>query len=147
MARHPASAQPPAHDIEELRFNFERSLMEADRMIMQTVQTSVSLIGFGFTINTFFNDVAGQVGASSGGAGARILGMTLLAIGLFLLTFGTWAQAKYRRELRRRYPPPASAAAAWGGLTARFTPSFVCAVLLMIAGLFTLGSALLRWLI
>jgi uncharacterized membrane protein YidH (DUF202 family) len=116
-------------------------------MMMQMMQTSISMIGFGFTINTFFNDVASRIGAPGGGHGARILGVALLAIGLLLLTMGTWNQARYRSELRRRYAEAGDGAAAWRPLVARFTPSYVSAVLLMAAGLFTLVSVLMRWLL
>jgi putative membrane protein len=140
-------APPPPDDAEERRLDFERNLMEADRMMMQTVQTAMSLIGFGFTITTFFSDFAVRVGAPNGGRGATILGVSLLAIGLLLITGGTWTQARYRRELRRRYADVGSGGAAWAGLQARFTPSFITAVLLMGAGLFSLVSALIRWLL
>ena len=114
-------------------------------MMMQIVQTSLSLIGFGFTITTFFSEVAGRLGGSSGGRGAPILGASLLIIGLLLLTLGTWNQSRYRRELRRRYEALGPGAATWSSHV-RFTPSYTSAVLLMLVGLLSLGLVVVRWL-
>ena len=138
---------PTAGDIEERRLDFERTMMEADRMMMQVVQTALSLIGFGFTITTFFNEVADPTLSPNGGVVARALGVALLVIGLLLLTSGTWAQAKFRRSLLLRYAGPDIHELGRSGLGTRFTPSFVSAVLLMIVGLLTLGSVLVRWLL
>jgi putative membrane protein len=139
---------PPAlpQDVEDRLADFERMLMEADRIMMQIVQTSLSLIGFGFTINTFFNDVADRVGGHGDGKAARILGVALLVTGLTLLFLGTWSQSRYRSVLLRRYLGDTPRLTAQAGLPGLFTPSFIAAVMLMAVGLFTLGSALLRWL-
>jgi putative membrane protein len=128
-------------DVEERRHDFERTLMEADRMMMQTVQTALSLIGFGFTINTFFNEVDPSRTATAGEA-ARALGVALLMIGLLLLVTGTWTQARFRRELKQRYGG-AELKEAGQGLRSRFTPSFVSAVLLMLVGVVALAWVLL----
>lgn len=138
---------PPSDASEERRLDYERTLMEADRMTMHTVQTSLALIGFGFTITTFFSDVASRAGAPGGGRGAAILGVAMLLIGLQLLVMGTWTQARYRSELRRRYADVGPAGSAWAGLQARFTPGFISAVLLMGAGVFSLVSVMIRWLL
>ena len=138
-------AMSTVEDIEERRLNFERTMMEADRMMMQIVQTALSMIGFGFTITTFFNEVADKIVTPNGGQTARALGIALLVIGLLLLTAGTWTQARFRRELIRRYGVPQPGAAR--GLLTRFTPSFLSAVLLMFVGLLTLVSVLVRWLL
>lgn len=133
-------------DVAERRREFERTMMEADRMMMQTVQTALSLIGFGFTINTFFNDVAEGRSVGAGRA-ARLLGIALLVIGLLLLSLGTWTQSRLRRELMRQQIARGANAADWRGLQSRFTPSYISAVLLMMVGLITLGSVLVRWLL
>jgi putative membrane protein len=142
-----AATMPPLSDddLEERRHEFERTLMDADRMMMQTVQTALSLIGFGFTINTFFAEVTDPARAPNAGQAARALGVALLMIGLLLLITGTWTQARFRRELKRRYAGPELRSR--GGLYSRFTPSFVSAVLLMFVGLVVLGWVLLRWLL
>lgn len=138
---------PPPDDMRNRLLDYERMLMEADRMMMQTVQTSLSLIGFGFTITTFFNDVAVRMGSRDGSENARILGVALLVIGLTLLILGTWSQSRYRAALRSRYLEGGPAPAAWQGLRSRFTPSYIAAVMLMAAGLFTLATVILRWLV
>lgn len=144
----PSASFPSASDgLDELRVDFERLLMEADRMMMQTVQTALALIGFGFSINAFFNDVAESLGAPGGGVGARLMGILLMFIGIQLLAMGTWTQAAYRRDLIQRYVAAAPAASAWIRKHTRFTPSFLSAVLLLIAGIFSLCVALCRWLL
>src|SRR5690242_9894596 len=69
----------------ETTFDFERTLMDADRTMLQCLQTSLSLIGLGITINTFFNNVARARGAGGEGM-ARDVGLGLLAVGIFLLS-------------------------------------------------------------
>jgi putative membrane protein len=138
------SVPPSPIDVEERLLDYERALMEADRMSLYTVQTALSLIGIGFTITTFFSTVAARVGAPGGGQAAIIVGVAMMLIGLQLLTMGTWTQARYRRELRRRYADVSPTGAAWAGLQARFTPSFISAVLLMLVGLLALASVVAR---
>lgn len=142
-ARVPKTLSPA--EIAERQGALERRLIDADRTLMQSVQTSLSMIGFGFTITTFFNDVAARIGGVGGGQTARIVGAALLFIGLLLLVMATWTQSRYRRELQRRFAADAGGAAVWTGLESRFTPPYIAALLLMLVGVLSLGSALLRW--
>lgn len=145
MTEAPAPATVSADEIDERRVALEQRLIDADRILMQTVQTSLSMIGFGFTITSFFDDVASQIGGLGGGQNARVVGASLLVIGLLLLVMGTWTQSRYRRELQRRYAAGGEGAEAWSGLQSRFTPPYVAALLLMLVGVLSLGSVLLRW--
>ena len=43
-----------------VREEYDRLLIDADRITMQIVQTALSLIGFGFTLHAFFTIVVKQ---------------------------------------------------------------------------------------
>jgi uncharacterized membrane protein YidH (DUF202 family) len=122
----------------EVRAELARALMEAERTMMQTVQLSLSLIGFGFTITEFFNGSGLQ---SHREPRARLVGEALLVLGLLLLAMGLWTHARYRRrlvrEIRRVGPGPTTY-----GLRLRNAPSFIIAVLLLGVGLLALASVL-----
>jgi uncharacterized membrane protein YidH (DUF202 family) len=120
-------------------FELERMLMDADRMMMQMVNLALSLIGFGFSINAFFNDAA-RVAARADHE-ARMFGIFLVLLGLLFLSMGTWTQAHYRRELMDRYGSPTGFRPRFAG---RATPTFVTALLLLLAGLGALGTMLFR---
>ena len=125
---------------DDRRFAVERMLMEADRMMIQIVNLSVSLIGFGFSINAFFNDAATR-GAVGSGHGARMFGLSLVLLGLLFLSMGVWTQARYRRKLMVRYSEPAGFRAPLDG---RVTPAFVTALLLLTSGVGALGIMIFR---
>jgi putative membrane protein len=137
-------APTPAHK-EARRVTFEAQMMDADRITMQTVQTSLSLIGFGFSISTFFTEVSRPIFAAGGGQMARFMGAALLIIGLVLLSGGLWHQSRYRRELQVRYATLSRGAPVWVGMQTRFTPSYLSAVLLWLVGVLSLGSVIFRW--
>jgi uncharacterized membrane protein YidH (DUF202 family) len=127
---------------EQRHFEFERMLMDADRMMMQMVNLALSLIGVGFSINAFFTEAA-RAGAQADKE-ARMLGIFLVLLGLLFLSMGIWTQARYRRELIARYGRPAGSRLPFAG---RSTPPFVTAFLLLVAGLGALGIMLFRRLV
>jgi hypothetical protein len=129
---------------EELRFELEGRLIETDRVMMQTVQTALSLIGIGFSINAFFNDAVSRGLADQTDHAARRIGASLLLIGLFLLAGGIWTQAHYRAELLRRFLGWRMAGSWSAAFLHRPTPGFLSALMLLIVGAFALATALLR---
>ncbi|HVM99097.1 MAG TPA: DUF202 domain-containing protein [Caulobacteraceae bacterium] len=132
------------HSIREAAFDLERMLMDAERVMMQFLQASLSLIGFGVTMNTFFQNRAAKGMAPSGDLTAKGVGSGLLVVGLFLLGAGIATQARYRRHLLRRYDAVvvrATQSARFGG---RVTPSFVSAVVLFAIGAGALVSMIVR---
>lgn len=129
----PREVPPPVNPRAQER---DRELIDADRLMMQMVQTSISLIGFGFTINAFFNDVADSSRT------ARRLGLVLLCLGLLFLAMGIYNQARLRLRIRARYPD-----IGLGNVEDRLhgysaAPSFVLAISLLVAGLWALLSIL-----
>ena len=136
-ARASRLASPEAY---ERRLEFERALIDVERVMMQTVQTSLSLIGFGFSIAEFFRK--GGVGGSKQGGGLFV-GEAMLILGLLLLALGIWTHASYRRHLICDMRPPDADGATYG-VRYRDTPSFVIAVLLLLIGFFGLVTLVFR---
>ena len=140
---HNRRAQPPSPQDDHLADrceNLEGALVDAERIMMQTVQTSLSLIGFGFSITEFFSS-GGPVGR--GTSNARIVGEALLVLGLLLLAMGIWSHARYRAHLVRQIRRTGAGPTAFG-LRYRDTPTFIIAVLLLVVGLFTFVSVFVR---
>ncbi len=133
-ADRPGSAAP-----DNLHFEIERMLMDADRMMMQLVNLALSLIGFGFSINAVFNDVATRAGGAD--HAARMFGIFLVVLGLLYLSMGIWTQARYRVELMVLFGAPVGVRALLDG---RATPTFVTALLLLTAGVGALCIMLFR---
>jgi uncharacterized membrane protein YidH (DUF202 family) len=117
----------------------ERALIDADRLMMQMVQTSVSLIGFGFTINAFFSNAA--MGADRT---ARRTGLALLCTGLVFLALGIWNQGRLRHAIRVRHKAQGGSDHPRGYRGYSAAPSFLVAVMLLIVGLGALASILVR---
>lgn len=125
------------------RFDLERMLMDADRMMMQVVTTSLSLIGFGFTLFAFFNSISNGGVVARADVNARRIGFALLSLGLLLLALAIWGQVGYRAQLARRFA--VRGVPIWREcLTDCATPSFITALLLLVVGLGALTAVLLR---
>jgi uncharacterized membrane protein YidH (DUF202 family) len=108
----------------------EQLLNEADRMTLQILQASLSLIGFGFSLHAFFVNVADRAAFARPDLIGRRLGIAFLLIGLVLLTSGVAQQWRYRRRLAHRW-----------------TPGYVAACLLLGAGLMAFASIIWRGLL
>lgn len=134
----PAPAPPDARP-DDPSFELERMLMDAERVLMQMVTLALSLIGFGFSMNTFFNDLATRPNRAD--HDARMFGIFLVVLGLLFLSMGAWSQARYRRMLIERYGAPAGLRVPLGG---RGTPAFVTAYLLLAAGFAALAIMMFR---
>jgi putative membrane protein len=116
---------------------------DAERILLSTMQTSLSLIGFGFTINQIFSDVAVKAGvAQSSPLGARV-GLSLLVLGLLLLAGGLWSYLRTNRFLTL-YGMAVGAREGFQPLPLRLSPIFVVACLLMIVAFLTLLAILVR---
>ena len=122
------------------------AIRDADRLLMQIIQLSISLIGFGFTINAFFNGVAESGAVLDADQTARRLGLALLSLGLVFLAMGIWNQSRFRRSIWARYRRLAGANAAAEDGAHRYSafPSFLLAVLLLIVGLAAFASIVFK---
>lgn len=77
-------------------------LAGSERLLLATMQCSLSLIGFGFTIYQIFSDAAAKTGLARASVLANRVGISLLALGLILLAGGLWTNAQTRRQLEAR---------------------------------------------
>lgn len=81
---------------------FQRNRLAADRTLMAIVRTSLSMIGFGFTIYTFFTNFMrreGALGLLPVEAPSRF-GLALICLGVLLLALGIANHYRYMRVLR-----------------------------------------------
>lgn len=83
---------------------FQRTRMAADRTMMAIMRTALSLIGFGFTIYTFFTNFrSGQnaLGVLPPQAPTRF-GLALIVIGVVLLVLGIITDYHYMQRLKQQ---------------------------------------------
>jgi putative membrane protein len=147
VGRDPAILDDPTTLLASNRtaMSFERTAMSSDRTLMSVIRTSLSLLGFGFTIFQFFHTLnerfmEGRLPTEAprrfGGA-LVVLGITLLALGIFNHLNETRAR---RRRRARLYE---------GGLVAHVEPvkassAMVIAILLLMVGLLAFVSIAFR---
>jgi putative membrane protein len=110
----------------------KRNLLAGERTLMAWIRTSISMIGFGFTVAKLFQALADKNILIKGPAGrtwsAEGVGMTLIALGTFALVF---AVIDYYRELKLLRA---------AGLETRFSLPMAVASVLAILGLMALLS-------
>jgi putative membrane protein len=123
---------------------FERTMMGADRTLMAVVRTALSMIGFGFTINQVFRQLAAKhllVGAETTG---RRIGAALLALGILLLAMGITSHLRFFRNLKHRRRHLLDLRLLHGATHYDPTPTFIVAALLLALGVAALVSVTFR---
>ena len=91
----PAWAHAPEDELAAMQASSER-------LLLATMQCSLSLIGFGFTIYQIFSDAAAKTGFARASVMGNRVGISLLALGLILLAGGLWTNLQTRRQLEAR---------------------------------------------
>src|SRR4249920_1248776 len=79
--------------------SFQRTRMSADRTLMSIIRTSLSLIGFGFTIYQFFHKLR-EDPKFAVAIPARHFGVSLVVLGVTMLTLGILYHLKFMYDLR-----------------------------------------------
>src|SRR5215475_11939762 len=76
--------------------SFQRTRMSADRTLMSVMRTAISLIGLGFTVYQFFERLqpSGKL-VSAGSHATRNFGVTLIWLGIGVLTMGIVYHARF----------------------------------------------------
>ena len=111
----------------------QRTNMAADRSLMAWIRTSLSMIGFGFTIYKFFQYLPEDIAAGKVARpqAPRNLGLSLIALGTAALVAATWQHANFLKEI---------------GSPQRLCKSisFVVAIFVILIGVITFYGVLLR---
>ena len=129
-------------------FGWIRTRLALERTIMAWMRTSVSLIGFGFTIVQFFQ----RLGSMEGVAPAlrpqapRHLGLAMIACGVLGLLVSAW---QYRRLVQYLWSDQFKSIAGIGGshgmpLIVSQSPVLVVVLAVLAIGLFAFFSVLFR---
>jgi putative membrane protein len=122
--------------------SFERTRMSSDGSLMSTLRTSLSLIGFGFTIYKVLGNASGVLPRAS--ETARNLGLAMLALGVALLAAGIITHAAFDRQLSTRRRRLYEAGLMHTAPPYRATPTYVAAILLLVIGLSAIASIAFR---
>jgi putative membrane protein len=111
-----------------------RSFLAAERTLMAWIRTSISMIGFGFTLAKLFQSLADSNVLIRGPAGnvwtAEGVGMVLVSLGTFALVVAVFDHHRQLKQLRA------------AGLEARFSLTMAVASVLAILGLMAWLSVL-----
>src|SRR3954464_14712974 len=123
-------------------FAWLRTRLSIERTMMSWVRTAVSLIGFGFAIEQFFERLQQMPGTQPAYLpdAPKYLGIALIFCGVLALLISIW---QYRWTTRYLSTGPFAQIAGLkeGGMQ---SPIIAVAVLLTCIGLFALGAVLLR---
>lgn len=119
--------------------SFQRTRLSADRTLMSIIRTSLSLIGFGFTIHKFFEHLEEQ-GVLRPAKDSRAFGATLVWLGIGMITLGILFHGVFMLGLRHERN-----AMERDGLIhaeSKFPPSYTLAIaiLLLLVGVGAIAS-------
>jgi putative membrane protein len=124
-------------------FSWLRTRMAVESTLMSWVRTSISLIGFGFTIVQFFarfNDMQGVAEAARPGA-PRYVGLAMIAAGVLGLAVSIW---QYWRLNHYLWSEPFTQLAGVQRRGPINTPIIAVAMLLLLIGIFAFLAVLTR---
>ncbi|MGA7237130.1 MAG: DUF202 domain-containing protein [Bryobacteraceae bacterium] len=129
--------EPVHHALDQsTQLALQRSFLAAERTLMAWIRTSISMIGFGFTVAKLFQSLASADVLIRGPAGrvwtAEGVGMLLISLGTFALVAAVF---DHRRELKQLQNV---------GLEQRFSLTMAVASVLAILGVFALLSLMVN---
>jgi putative membrane protein len=130
-------------------FGWIRTRLAVDRTLLAWLRTSVSLIGFGFTIVQFFQrlqDASGVAPALRPQA-PRDLGLALIGAGVLILIISVW---QYRSLVKYLWSGGFRALAGTGAMdkmapVVAQTPALAASAVVILIGIFAFGAVLLRF--
>jgi putative membrane protein len=117
--------------------------MSAERTLMSVIRTSLSLIGFGFTIYQVFEKLR-DAGTITHARAPLNFGLTLVALGTLMLVVGIVYHIQFMLGLRHERNAMRADGLIYG--ESHFPPSvtLVTAVILLLVGLFVILSMLFQ---
>jgi putative membrane protein len=141
------SIEAPRFDVQPSvsnHFAWVRTQLGLQRTLMASVRTSVSLIGFGFTVAQFFQHMQSQGVGQYSVELPRNLGMVLISAGVISLAVATWQYRKASAYLRG---PEFEAIAGAGDPKRRpmHAATYFAATVVMLIGLAALASVFWRF--
>jgi putative membrane protein len=102
-ARYRLAAPPPAWaqpGVLETHYSWLRTRLSVERSLLAWMRTSISLIGFGFTIYQFLDKIRPSTAVLvEREAAPRNLGLSLVATGVVAMLFATWRYHMLNRYL------------------------------------------------
>lgn len=129
------------HDNQTLDQNtqlaLQRSFLATERTLMAWIRTSISMIGFGFTLAKVFQSLASSNMLIRGPAGnvwtAEGVGMLLISLGTFALIVAVFDHGRQVKQLQA------------GGLGRRFSLTMAVASALAVLGVMALVSLVVNF--
>jgi len=108
--------------------------MASERTLMAWIRTSISMIGFGFSIYKFFQYMPEEIATGNvrRPQAPRNLGLTLIALGTLALAAATWQHRIFLKEIGASYTRHV------------WSVSLAVAILVILIGVFTFYGVLLR---
>ncbi len=119
--------------------SFQRTRMSADRTLMSVIRTSLSLISFGFTIYQVFEKMREHNIITHAGS-ARNFGVTLVALGIFMLAGGIAYHIQFMTHLREQRAAMVADGLVHGESSFPVSLTFVTAIILLLIGVFAIVS-------
>jgi putative membrane protein len=145
LNKHESPFDSPALELASCQASlaFERTLISLDQSLMGAIRTSLTLITFGFALFLFFHQVSGETGVDLR-VPARNFGLTLVAIGIGLITVGLLGHRKRFTELQQKMDELNRRKLLIEGCPYGQSPIAVVALLLLLAGLLVMLGILVR---
>jgi putative membrane protein len=146
MSENTAESSPARFQVKptsDSHFSWLRTRMAVESTLMSWVRTSISLIGFGFTIVQFFarfNEMQGVAEAARPGA-PRYIGLAMIGAGVLGLLVSLW---QYRWLNRYLWSEPFTPLAGVQRLGPVNTPIIAVGVVLLLIGIFAFVAVLTR---
>jgi putative membrane protein len=108
------------------------------------IRTSLSLIGFGFTIYTFFKSIQPAIPEALPVHAARNFGIALVSLGIGLLIIGIWYHVRFMTQLRAERTRMIHEGLVHGELSYPVSLTLIAATLLLLIGLMAIFSMVTR---
>lgn len=128
-----ASAAPNLSLI-STQLSWQRSELSNLRTLLAWARTSVSMIGFGFTIYNFYRGFLEELATAGRADGARNLGLALVTAGTLAMLVAVWNYWSTNNSLARLYGPLEIP----DDFKQRWTYAYLLSALLFLIGLITL---------
>jgi putative membrane protein len=115
------------------QLSWSRSELSNVRTLLAWIRTSVSMIGFGFTIYNFYRGFLEDLASPRGADAARNLGLALVGAGTLAMVVALWNYWSLNRYLEEA----AAALQVPQGVKHRWIVSYVAAAVILVIGLIT----------